>query len=357
MAPPKSAPRTQPPDSQNDDSDTPATPDPHRELLQQLSEQLATANARLAALEAERQQPLADRLAKDPKIVPPPEFSGKISEYRNFIAQCTLTFTMCPNTYTDDEKKVLFIISRLRGTALSWAREIAENENHKLRKDYAAFKTTLSSIYLDQNYRELCENKLNALKQTKSAASYYVEFTTLSAPLELNDGALCLNFYRGLHDDVKDDMAIVGRASTYDALVKQAISLDQRRHQRRIETKSESGSSSRGQKQSRSPPNASNTPASNAPKQNIAPAKTVKPGTAKTSESKPHGPLSDEEKARRKRLNLCSYCADPKHGVADCPSVAAKEARVNTLSLPPPRYPAPTPSENSNTQAPTRTEA
>ena len=232
MVPPKSAPsRSQATDPRNDDSDTPATPDPNRELLQQLAEQLATANARLAALEAERQQPPADRTPKDPKLTPPPEFSGKISEYRNFIAQCTLTFTMCPNTYNNDEKKVLFVISRLRGTALSWAREIAESENHPLRTDYLAFKTAMSDIYLDQNYRELCETKLNALRQTKSAAAYSVEFATLSAPLSLNDEALCLNFYRSLHDDVKDRMAIIGRASTYDTLVKQAISIDQRGHQ------------------------------------------------------------------------------------------------------------------------------
>ena len=350
MAPPKSVPRHQTVDPQNDDSDTPATPDPHRELLQQLAEQLATANAHIAALEAERQQPPADRLPRDPKITPPPEFSGKISEYRNFIAQCALTFTMRPNTYDDDQRKVLFVISRLRSTALSWARDIVEKENHPLRHDYDAFKTTLSNIYLDQNYRESCENKLNALKQTKSAASYSVEFATLSAPLTLNDEALCLNFYRGLHDDIKDRMAIFGRASTYDALVKQAIRLDQRSHQRRLETKSksESGSSSsapsNGQNKSQSSTNTTHNTSNPPPTKN-----------AKCFESKPHNPLSDEEKARRKRLNLCIYCSDPKHGVADCPHIAAKDAKVNTVSLPPPRYPQP--SENSQPQAPTRTEA
>src|SRR5438477_10771233 len=115
----------------------------------------------------------------------------------------------------------------------------------------------MSDIYLDQNYRELCETKLNALRQTKSAATYSVEFATLPAPLSLNDEALCLNFYRGLHDDVKDRMAIVGRASTYDTLVKQAISIDQRSHQRRLESKSESGSSN-GSNKSRSPTNTRN---------------------------------------------------------------------------------------------------
>ena len=352
MAPPKSAAsRSQPADS-HDESDSPATPDPNRELMQQLAEQLATANARIAALEAERQQQPAaqDHQPKDPKLPPPSEFSGKISEFRNFMAQCTLTFTMCPNTYNTDERKVLFVVSLLRGSALSWAREIAENENHLLRNDYTAFKTAMSNVYLDQNYKELCQTKLDSLQQTRSAASYAVEFATLAAALTLNDEAKCLNFYRGLGQDVKDGMAIIGRASTYDALVKQAISIDQRSHQRRLESKSESNN----QNKSRFSGNTRNT--NNSSKFNSAPPNSASPNPgAKRFESKPREPLSDEEKARRKRLNLCIYCSDPKHSVADCPHIAAKDAKVNTVSLPPPRYPQP--SENSQPQAPTRTEA
>ena|SRR5437667_2956441 len=104
MAPPKSSTRSQQADPQNDqfnESDTPATPDPNRELVQQIAEQLATANARIAALEAERQQP-ANPVPKDPKIALPSKFSGKFLEFRNFMAQCALTFTMCSNIYDTD---------------------------------------------------------------------------------------------------------------------------------------------------------------------------------------------------------------------------------------------------------------
>ena len=163
--------------------------------MQQLVEQLATDNAHIAGLETERQQQPIAYQPNDPKLPSPPEFSGKISEFRNFITQCTLTFTMCPNTYSTDEKKVLFIISLLSGNALSWAREIAENEIHLLR---TAFKTAMSNIYQDQNYKELCQTKSNSLQQTKSAAFYAVKFTTLATAPPLNDEVKCLNFYRGL---------------------------------------------------------------------------------------------------------------------------------------------------------------
>ena len=77
--------------------------------------------------------------------------------------------------------------------------------------------------------------------------------------------------------------------------------------------------------------------------------------SAKCFEFKPRSPLSDEEKMYWKKLNLCTYCADPKYGIADCPHIATKEAKVNTVSLLPPRYPQLL--ENSQPQPLTRIEA
>src|SRR5204862_1603428 len=173
----------------------PPTPNTDQQLVQTLLEQIAAYEARLTALEAERQQapaqqqapvqqppvqyPPANPVRKDPKLPPPPEFSGKISEFRNFMTQCNLVITLCPNTHSSDEEKVLFVISRLRGGAMSWARPIAEDATHALRSNYEAFKTALSNLYLDQNYKDLCNAKLRHLKQTKSVAAYSVELATL----------------------------------------------------------------------------------------------------------------------------------------------------------------------------------
>src|SRR5271169_198295 len=246
--PPKRAPATgsaagsQRPDTetdsvQNDDDQTPPGPNV---TIEELRAQLDAANARLAT--ALEEAPL--RARRDPRIPSPPEFNGKVSEFRNFMAQCTLTFHMCPNTYVTDEQKVLFIISLLRGTALTWARDIPEQEDHLLRNDYSAFKRALSNLYLDRNLKAACEDKLSRLRQTKSAAAYAVEFQSTVAPLGLNDDAECLFFYLGLKSEVKDDLATVGRATTLTALIDQAVGIDQRKHQRRLEEKSDPPSSS-----------------------------------------------------------------------------------------------------------------
>src|SRR5205809_6193821 len=220
-----------------DDSLTPPAPDVN---VEELRAQLDAANARLAA--ALNHLPVPER--KDPKVPSPPEFSGKVSEFRNFMAQCTLTFHMCPNTYVTDEQKILFIISLFRGSALTWARDIPEQPDHHLRKDYSAFKKALSNLYLDRNLKAASEDKLSRLCQTKSTAAYAVEFQSTVAPLGLNDDAECLFFYLGLKPEIKDDLATVGRATTLTALIDQAVGIDQRKHQRRLEEKKSNPSSS-----------------------------------------------------------------------------------------------------------------
>ena len=337
-----------------DDSLTPPAPDVN---VEELRAQLDAANARLAA--ALNHLPVPER--KDPKVPSPPEFSGKVSEFRNFMAQCTLTFYMCPNTYVTDEQKVLFIISLFRGSALTWARDIPEQPDHHLRKDYSAFKKALSNLYLDRNLKAASEDKLSRLCQTKSAAAYAVEFQSTVAPLGLNDDAECLFFYLGLKPEIKDDLATVGRATTLTALIDQVVGIDQRKYQRRLEEKKSNPSSSSTPSGSRD-----SSRDSKSKPQNPASANLVSQSNSSNS-SKPHGPLTDAEKARRKQKGLCVYCADPAHVWANCPRRLANAAKANTLPVVPPYSQHLSPvsagstisiqSGNGNPQVPTRSEA
>ena len=48
-----------------------------------------------------------------------------------------------------------------------------------------------------------------------------------------------------------------------------------------------------------------------------------------------HGPISAEEKERRRRENLCFYCGKGKHSVNECPNMSEKarkrsQNRANT---------------------------
>jgi len=340
-------------DSDHDDDLTPPAPDA---IIEELHAQLNAMNARLTT--ALEETPAQAR--RDPKIPKPPEFSGKVSEFRNFMAQCTITFHMCPNTYVTDEQKVLFIISLLRGSALTWARDIPEQPDHKFRSDYPAFKKALSNLYLDRNLKAACEDKLSHLRQTKSAAAYAVEFQSTVAPLGLNDDAECLFFYLGLKSEIKDDLATVGRATTLTTLIDQAIGIDQCKHQCHLEEKKSSSSSS-------SSPSSSSGSHDSKPKPqlNSASANLVSQSNSSNS-GKPHGPLTDTKKAHHKQKGLCVYCANPAHGWANCPHHLTHVAKANTLPVVPPysqhHSSIPTSSiiiqlGNGNPQAPMRSEA
>src|SRR5215471_18329346 len=123
-------------------------------------------------------------VAREPRVNEPNEFGGKASEYRTFMSQCLLTFSLCPVTYNKDKKKVLFVISYLVGTARDWACDILENEKHPYYKNFPAFKKALDTLYLDRNLKHQARDKLSRLKQTKSAATYSVEFQETIVPLK-----------------------------------------------------------------------------------------------------------------------------------------------------------------------------
>jgi hypothetical protein len=301
-----------------------------RRLLLRVTQALDEARAEIrqqaeviATLQDTQQHAPGGGVVREPRVNEPAEFGGKASEYRTFMSQCLLTFTLCPITYNKDKKKVLFVISYLVGTARDWACEILENEKHPYYKNFPAFKQALDTLYLDRNLKHQARDKLSRLKQTKSAAAYSVEFQETIAPLKLNDDAKCLLFYMGLKDTVKDALATIGEEETFQPLVDQVIAIDQRQHQRRMEEKKSSTRSyestrsheSTGSHESTRSREPSPRPQFNPNGKRPAPHE---PPSKPRPHSQPRGPISEDEKNRRRDENLCFRCASPDHKANDC---------------------------------------
>jgi hypothetical protein len=121
---------------------------------------------------------------------------------------------------------------------------------------------------------------------------------------------LCDAFYFGLKDKIKDLLTEAGRPSTLAKLKADALKFDHRVMERQRE---------RPASRAMSPP---------APRSAAMDVDTLSTRPPKKS---PRGPLSVEEKERRKRDRLCGYCvsATCPGGVtansALCPFVIAKE--------------------------------
>src|SRR6202046_5633756 len=248
------------PTSDSPESDS----EPHQPTMADLFALLSRMNRRLDALENSRSSTpsghsagsedspaeQADRppvltvrpnTLRDPKMAPPEPFSGKISEFKNFMVQCTLIFSVCPNTYCTDERRVLFVISRLKDEPLTWANEIAIDPAHPLRHNYERFKQQLTNIYGDRAFKAKSEDQLLSLRQTGSAALYAQKFQSYAAPLNINDDVKCLMFFGGLKSDIQKACTMAGRAAPFYALVDPDITFSQLSYQH---SKRESGNSS-----------------------------------------------------------------------------------------------------------------
>ena len=119
---------------------------------------------RLAALEDERSrtQPTPPPPVptpppvpfKEPKIGEPPTFDGKPSEFPSFLHPCKLYIRIKPFTFreNDDESRVAFIISRLRGVTAEWGQALFESSS-PLLTDYDTFLERLVSLYQNKERR------------------------------------------------------------------------------------------------------------------------------------------------------------------------------------------------------------
>ena len=132
--PPLPAPPDDPPDDPRDDYPKPS-PSIGEPTIAKYND-LTTAHKaldRIHELKANAdslQTSLGPQQLHELRAEPPPEFSGSILEFPNFMAAYTLVYTLCPTTYSSDECKVLYVVSHLHGTAMSWAHNIAENPDH-----------------------------------------------------------------------------------------------------------------------------------------------------------------------------------------------------------------------------------
>ena len=163
-------------------------------------------------------------------------------------------------------------------------------------------------MYADRNLKQKALDKLGRVNQTKSVAAYSAEFQHAIAPLNLDDDSLQSNFYRGLDDEIKKLLVFMPEAKTFDQLVDQCVSIDQRYYainrQKKIAQKSSKSQSQQS---------------SNNSKKSNGPVIPITIGLYSQAISGPRGPISEDEKRRRRLENLCFRCGSSKHMRNDCP--------------------------------------
>ena len=259
---------------------------------------------------------------KEPKISLPAKFDGSRAHFRGFINQVRLVIQMHPTRYPTDSSRVGLVGTLLTGTALSWFAPLLES-NSPLLNNFDEFIKEFKACFGDTDSVRTAINKIRTLRQgDQPASTYAANFRLIASDIPWDEQALMEQFRSGLRGDVKDLLLTFPEdPKSLTEAISRAIRCDNRLFERRSE---------RQQQQTRSrftPTYASVTAQSSrqqyspvpTPRQARSPTPMDRPTPMEIDMTRRRGPLSDEEKQRRRANHLCLYCGGPGHIAIHCP--------------------------------------
>ncbi len=274
-----------------------------------------------------------------------------------FTFQCSMYITACAKNFPDDNTRVTFALSYLKGPPLDWFQtelSHAINEGGKFPKWFDSYPEFVADIRKLFGPRDPITDAMNALeglryKDSTKAIRYTIEFNRHAKRTGWNEQALARNYYKGLPDRLKDEIARFGKPAGLLPLQDLVATLDQRYWERQSEisrdkrsTSNQASStkqqnSSDGRSDTRTGNNASGSKPEKQPQQQqpqnkgkdqkkAANTNTNAPN-ASTFVAKPNsisnllgpdGKLKPEERQHRMDNNLCLRCSQSGHMVPDC---------------------------------------
>lgn len=249
-----------------------------------------------------------------------------------------------PSRFPTENSKVLYAASYLRDTAFLWFQPYLAAENPPTwLDDFNQFCKELRAMFGDPDEVATAERHLYNLRQRGSASSYVADFTRYTAIVSWNDEALCAQFYRGLKDTIKDELARTEKPKDLKTLKDIAVRIDTRLFERHLER---DRSSTKSYDNSRFVPPRNPNFKTTITKATFTPRPTFRQdndnrrdhlqmgyNSNNRDNSKFRGKIPSAEYERRKKENLCLYCGGKGHTVHDCP--VAPPARPRFRSSPP----------------------
>lgn len=188
--------------------------------------------------------------------VPIPEpFGGERSKLKGFLVKCELYHGFNAHKFVDDLSKVLWTTTLLKGPAFDWMephvtdfmenktergqidKEAMNDETIYIFSSWGRFKKRISRVFGDIDQERTAERHIQNLRQRGSAATYTAEFQQYSGKTDWDDAALKAQYYQGLKDHVKDEIARSDRPDSLQAMVELAIKIDNRSYERSLEKK------------------------------------------------------------------------------------------------------------------------
>ena len=173
------------------------------------------------------------------KVAKPDMFYGDRYKLDDWLNQVLLYFGM---EGIPEAKQALIAASYLRGDAQQWIRPrltdklLRNHDPEGIFGSFRAFVNAIRSIYGLSNDQQVAIRHIQHVTQKGSASQYTAKFREYAAKTEWDDNALRAMYYRGLKDNVKDQLMQYGAAQdTLERLMKAAIEVDDKLYERFME--------------------------------------------------------------------------------------------------------------------------
>ncbi len=268
-----------------------------RELRQQ------TSVAQTSAANIASPDPISSTAITSPRLAFPDKFDGSPSKCKGFLLQCSMFVSQQPRLYSTEESRIAFVCSLLTGRALEWATAVW-SDGCSTFPTFTAFIQRFKEVFNHPaGGREPGEQLISLRQRGGSAADYALSFRTLAAQTGWPDDPLKLHFRRGLSAELQSELACRDEGKTLDQFIDLAIRIDNLLRSRR------------------------QLRFSSAPVGATAPPPDSEPMQIGFTH------LSEEERERRMRGNLCLYCGLSGHMRATCPTRPSRNAPAISSNL------------------------
>lgn len=273
-------------------------------------------------LQQQQQAPLGG--LRSLRVKEPRTFSGKRDELQPFLSELKNAITLQRGALVTDNDKALYMNAFLKkpGPPDSWWNGI-EKAKPYLLEDFDGLLQDFVTHFQDPDLRATKQRELDNLVQKGSTSNYAARFLELCTYLNLTDETQCDYFKRGLKHEVHRGIAFVyPPPSNLDTLIHLAIQIDNSLYAVDA-AKKPSTSTSKSTRQS-------NTFSSNSSgNYRGTPSNATVPMEI---DAVKHKPLTNAERERRRKDNLCLYCGNAGHRVLDCPELAKKPKKEKIAS-------------------------
>jgi hypothetical protein len=153
------------------------------------------------------------------KVRDPDTFDGtNPRKLRDFLVSCNLHFRDRSDVFASDEKRILFILTYLKGSALSWFEPGLNDPTNSAHWmwNYQAFLGELEDNFGPHDPVGDAEKSLSELVMKKAAKimKYNVDFWELASRVSWNEAALRDRYFRGLPLRLRTEVLRGGKPQT-----------------------------------------------------------------------------------------------------------------------------------------------